>query len=57
MKHERCSECGKPIYYEDELHDQDDAFEIDGNIICSDCVLPYVREHNFKKLKEESYGR
>nr|WP_308743242.1 hypothetical protein [uncultured Anaerocolumna sp.] len=56
MKYESCFVCCKPIYYEDELHDQDDAFEIDGNIICDDCVLQYVREHNFKKLKEESYG-
>ena len=48
-----CAECGTEIYYGDATHDQDDAYEIDGVLVCGDCVGDYTKSMFFKKLEEE----
>ena len=39
-----CFMCSRPLYPEDALHDADPAFEIDGHVLCEDCVDKYVRD-------------
>lgn len=47
----KCDICGAEIYMENDLYEQDDAYEIDGNIICGDCIDAYVRNNYYKRLK------
>ena len=50
-----CHVCGQPIYHEDADHYQDDAYEIEqGEIVCSDCIMDYVKQHYFKELREDA---
>lgn len=46
----KCFTCGIPMLPEDNLHDQDPAYEIDGHVLCEDCVDKYVRKNCFKTL-------
>lgn len=45
--------CGRFLNGESESLDQDDAYEVEGHILCEDCVDKYVRDNCYKKLKEE----
>lgn len=48
----KCYKCGYPIYYADDLHEQDDCYEIEnGKCLCENCVDKYVRDKYFKKLE------
>lgn len=47
MTRERCFMCAIPLYPEDALNDQDEAYEIDGHVLCENCVVKYVKD-NFK---------
>ena len=51
--YEQCYICDRFIRGESELLDQEDAYEIDGNILCEDCVDEYVKKNCYKKLKDE----
>ena len=46
-----CFTCGMPLFPEDSLHDQDPAYEIDGHVICENCIDKYVRRNCFKVLR------
>jgi len=46
-----CFTCGMPLFPENALYDQDPAYEIDGHILCEDCVDKYVRCNCFKVLR------
>lgn len=48
----KCSCCKEEIYYENEKYDQDPCFQIDGNILCEDCVMEYVEKHCSVSLME-----
>lgn len=52
MKFEKCDICGEKIAYESSKSYQDDCYEIDGDIICEDCIEKYVRKNFYKKLEE-----
>lgn len=41
----RCGECGGDIYHGNYF------FDFDGDIVCEDCELEYVREH-FRRCTE-----
>lgn len=45
-----CFTCARPMYPEDPTHNQDEAYEIDGHILCDDCVDKYVRDNCKKEL-------
>jgi hypothetical protein len=45
-----CFMCSRPLYPEDSSHDQDPAYEIDGHVLCEDCVDKYVRDNCRKVL-------
>lgn len=45
-----CVCCGCELKYENDRHYQDDAFEINGEIVCEDCITDYVRENCYKTL-------
>lgn len=44
-----CFMCAIPLYPEDGSHNQDPAYEIDGHVLCEDCVDKYV-EKNCRKV-------
>ena len=54
MKHGDCFMCGIPLYTETAMTDQSDAYEIDGHILCDDCVDKYVKDNFKKKLVFEN---
>lgn len=49
----QCDLCGCDIHRESIQYDQDDCYEIEGVILCEDCVMKYVKENFFKKLEME----
>lgn len=51
--YEQCHVCENYIQHETTLLDQEDCYEIDGVILCGDCVESYVRKHYYKKLEFE----
>ena len=53
MTRERCFMCAIPLYPEDTLNDQDEAYEIDGHVLCEKCVGKYVTDNCKKKLPFE----
>lgn len=46
-----CDICDKEFYYEDDLHEQDEAYEIDGYTVCEDCLSGYMRQNYYKRLR------
>lgn len=46
-----CDICDKELYYEDDLHEQDEAYEIDGYTVCEDCLSGYMRQNYYKRLR------
>lgn len=40
-----CFTCSRPLFAEDALHDADPAYDIDGHVICEECVDKYVKEN------------
>ena len=54
MKHDNCFMCGIPLYTETAMTDQSDAYEIDGHLLCEDCVNKYVKDNYKTKLREET---
>ena len=51
--YEQCVVCGRYLNPENEFVEQDDCYEINEEIVCDDCILDYVRNNCYKKLKEE----
>jgi recombinational DNA repair protein (RecF pathway) len=51
--YEQCCVCGTFLQPESKYLDQDDAYEIEGNILCENCWMDWVRKNCYKKLKEE----
>ena len=47
----KCDICGDEIYIENDSYEQDDAYEIDGYTICGDCILDYIKNNYYKRLK------
>lgn len=43
-----CPVCDKPVYGGNDDYEADDAFELDENIIHSDCVITYLKENGYK---------
>lgn len=43
-----CPICGEPVYGEDDGWDADDAYELDGEVIHSDCVFKYLDKNGYK---------
>lgn len=44
-EHLTCAFCGRPIYREDKTHYGDVYYEIDGVIVCDDCVMDYIEKN------------
>ena len=43
-----CPVCGEAVYGGNDDYEPDDAFELDENIIHSDCVITYLKENGYK---------
>ena len=52
-KYETCVMCGEPIYYEDDIHEQDICYEIGEDTICDECINDYITAFCKKELKED----
>lgn len=48
--HISCEVCGKEIYKETDLYEQDECYELDGYRMCAECVMPYLKKHHAVKL-------
>ena len=48
--HVKCDICGAQIYMENDLYEQDDAYEIDGLTICEECIGDYIKGNYYKRL-------
>lgn len=48
-----CDECGGKIHKETDEYEQDDCYEIDGQRLCGNCVMKYIRKNHYVKLKED----
>jgi hypothetical protein len=51
--YEQCCICGRFLQPETEFLDQDEAYNIDGNILCEDHVDKFVRDNYRIKLVNE----
>ena len=47
----KCDICGSEIHMENDLYEQEDAYEIDGYTICEDCIMDYVKSNHYKRLR------
>lgn len=47
----KCDICGDEIHVENNLYEQDDAYEIDGYTICEDCIIDYMKNNHYKRLR------
>lgn len=43
--HIECDRCHSYIYRADDYYDGDVIYELDGLVLCEECVGSYVREH------------
>lgn len=43
-----CPECHEPVYGECDGYYADDAYEIDGEVIHEDCLIPYLKREGYK---------
>ena len=47
----KCDICGEEIHMENDLYEQDDAYEIDGYTICGECIQDYIKNKYYKQLR------
>lgn len=51
-EHETCEVCGSPIYYEDDFYEQDEAYYIDEQYLCEDCIWDYMKNNYKVRLRK-----
>lgn len=51
--YKQCCVCGRHLQPETEFLDQDEAYEIDGHVLCDDHVDKFVRDNYKLKLQNE----
>lgn len=45
-----CGGCGRRIYAEDEIYEQDDCYQVEDRVLCESCF-----EEEMERRKKESY--
>ena len=48
QRYAECWYCGKPIYIADQSHCGDMCYEVEGALICEDCLVDYMND-NYRK--------